>query len=146
MLTRRICIKIKSFFNWWSFPLFSWPLCLIQGRYCKEKLAISKLPLASFSKQGLVLNHLYENEFKLHMNLTYYHMKGWAPGLALKKKPKIIWKWPIRHESLWGIKGLKCSNVFHNTLHRTFARLHWAPVKIFKTSSITVILKELRQG
>ena len=85
------------------------------GVICKEKLAISELPLASFSKRGLVLNHLYENEFKLHMNLTYYHMKGWAPSLALKKKPKIIWKWPIRYESLWGIKGLKCSNVFHNT-------------------------------
>ena len=46
------------------------------GVICKEKLAISELPLASFSKRGLVLNHLYENEFKLHMNLTYYHMKG----------------------------------------------------------------------
>ena len=46
------------------------------GVICKKKLAISKLPLASFSKRGLVLNHLYENEFKLHMNLTYYHMKG----------------------------------------------------------------------
>ena len=25
---------IKSFFSWWSFPLFSWPLCVIQGWYC----------------------------------------------------------------------------------------------------------------
>ena len=24
-LTRRICLLIKSFFRWWSFPLFSWP-------------------------------------------------------------------------------------------------------------------------
>ena len=46
------------------------------GVICKEKLAISELPLASFSKRGLVLNHLYENEFKLHMYLTYYLMKG----------------------------------------------------------------------
>ena len=25
VLTRRICLLIKSFFHWWSFPLFSWP-------------------------------------------------------------------------------------------------------------------------
>ena len=38
MLTRRICLTIKSFFTWWSFPLFSWPYCLIQGWYCEENL------------------------------------------------------------------------------------------------------------
>ena len=27
---------------------------------------------------------------------TNFHMKGWAPGLALKKRPKVIGKWPIR--------------------------------------------------
>ena len=26
---------------------------------------------------------------------TNFHMKGWAPGLALKKRPKVIRKWPI---------------------------------------------------
>ena len=25
LLTRRICLTIKSLFSWWSFPLFSWP-------------------------------------------------------------------------------------------------------------------------
>ena len=25
VLTRRICLTNKSFFSWWSFPLFSWP-------------------------------------------------------------------------------------------------------------------------
>ena len=25
VLTERICLIIKSFFSWWSFPLFSWP-------------------------------------------------------------------------------------------------------------------------
>ena len=38
ILTRRICLTIKSFIGWWSFPLFSWPQCAIQGWYCKEKL------------------------------------------------------------------------------------------------------------
>ena len=26
---------------------------------------------------------------------TNFHMKGWAPGLALKKRPRVIRKWPI---------------------------------------------------
>ena len=38
VLIRRICSTIKPFFTWWSFPLFSWPSCLIQRWYCKEKL------------------------------------------------------------------------------------------------------------
>ena len=25
VLTRKICLPSKSFFRWWSFPLFSWP-------------------------------------------------------------------------------------------------------------------------
>ena len=25
VLTRRICLTIKIFFSWWSFPLFLWP-------------------------------------------------------------------------------------------------------------------------
>ena len=40
-LTWRICFTIKSCFSWWSSPLFSWLLCLIQGWYCKEKLDAS---------------------------------------------------------------------------------------------------------
>ena len=40
-LTRRICLTIRSFLNYWSFPLFSWPLHLTQGWYCKEKLEAS---------------------------------------------------------------------------------------------------------
>ena len=37
----QICLKIKKFFSWLSFPLFSWPYCLIQGWYWKEKLDAS---------------------------------------------------------------------------------------------------------
>ena len=35
---RRISLTIKSSLSWWSFPLFSRPSCLIQGRNCKERL------------------------------------------------------------------------------------------------------------
>ena len=40
-LTRRICFTIRSFSNWWSFPLFSWPLHLIWGWCCKEKSEVN---------------------------------------------------------------------------------------------------------
>ena len=38
VLTRRIWLSIKSFFSWWSFPSLLRPSCMIQKRYCKEKL------------------------------------------------------------------------------------------------------------
>ena len=38
VLTRRICLTIKSFFRWWSFPVFLCPSWAIRGWYCKEKL------------------------------------------------------------------------------------------------------------
>ena len=40
VLTRRICFTNKSFFSWWSFPLFLWPCCVIQGWYCEKKLDV----------------------------------------------------------------------------------------------------------
>ena len=41
VLKKRICLTIKSFFTCWSFPLFSWPYCFIQGWSCKEELDAS---------------------------------------------------------------------------------------------------------
>ena len=43
LLTRRICLAIRSFLNWWSFPLFSSPIHLIQGWHCMEKLEAKHL-------------------------------------------------------------------------------------------------------
>ena len=43
VLTRRICLTIKNFYCWWSFPLISWPKCVIYGLYSKEKLDSSHL-------------------------------------------------------------------------------------------------------
>ena len=37
VLTRRICLTIKNSFIWWSFPLFLWPYCVIQGWYWRKK-------------------------------------------------------------------------------------------------------------
>ena len=41
VLARRICLTIKRFFSWLSFPLFSWPQCVTQGWYWIEKLDAS---------------------------------------------------------------------------------------------------------
>ena len=41
VLTRRICSTIRNYFSRWSFLLFLWPHCVIQGWYCKEKLDVS---------------------------------------------------------------------------------------------------------
>ena len=51
VLTRRICLKVKSFFCCWSFSLFSWPQCVILRWYCKEKLDASQ----SLEGKGLIL-------------------------------------------------------------------------------------------
>ena len=40
VLTRRICLS-HEFCSRWSCPLFSWPLCLIQGWHFEEKLDAS---------------------------------------------------------------------------------------------------------
>ena len=40
MPIRRICATIQSFLSRCSLPKFSWPKCLIQVRYCKEKLDV----------------------------------------------------------------------------------------------------------
>ena len=41
VLTKRICLSVLRIFSWWSFPLFSWPYCVMQGLYCWEKLYVS---------------------------------------------------------------------------------------------------------
>ena len=42
VLIRRICLTIKSFFSWWSFPFFLvTPSCLIQGWYCNQRFVAS---------------------------------------------------------------------------------------------------------
>ena len=56
VLTRRICLTIKRLFSWWSFPLFSWPSCVTQGRYCEEKLHASHTLGSNSSKEALSRN------------------------------------------------------------------------------------------
>ena len=58
VLTRRICLTIKSFLSWWSFPSISWPQCVIQWWYCTENLfnnqELLKLVIISFNLMTLM--------------------------------------------------------------------------------------------
>ena len=56
VLTRRICLIIRSCLNSWPFPLFSWHLHLIQGGYCQEKLEANH-SLGSTSRELHVSKH-----------------------------------------------------------------------------------------
>ena len=55
--------------------------------------AIHELPLASFSKRVLELIHMKLANHMQIKNLS--SLERLAPKLALKKKPKVIRKWPI---------------------------------------------------
>ena len=56
VLARRICLTIKRFFSWLSFPLFPWPYCLIQGWYWKEKLDAVSFRYLSVNAIKMMLN------------------------------------------------------------------------------------------
>ena len=65
------------------------------------------------------------------------HTKVWAPGLALKKKPEVIRKWPIQcaiphprtlSEALYNTKS--CSQIKRNPETKTVMPINW-PCLIF---------------
>ena len=93
-----------------------WNFAYERGRFypdCKPG-HISELPLASFSKRVLVLNsHIWKLVF-IHVQMkTNFHMKGWTPGLALKKRPKVIRKWP----------GCTATTISHKMSRHTLTRV-----------------------
>ena len=55
---------------------------------------------ASVSKRVHVRHLSYDNQFSSQVhsdaNLTHFHMKGFALGLALKPRKKATWKWPVK--------------------------------------------------
>ena len=79
ILTRRICLTIRNFLNWWSFPLFLWPLHLIHGWYCEEKLEANH----SQGLKGLKGRHItiVVKIFRVTTNLMLSTLKDiLAPG------------------------------------------------------------------
>ena len=69
VLMRRICFKIQSFSGWWSFPLFSWPWCVIQGWYCEEKLDASHSYVAKGVPEKSSF-HLAASKQQEHFNMA----------------------------------------------------------------------------
>ena len=71
VLMRRICLTIKSIFRWWSFLLFLWPSCLIQGWYCKEKLDARH----SWGQKGSSpsIEDLFNLGFRLEIQSPFLH-------------------------------------------------------------------------
>ena len=98
MLIRRICFSIKSFFSWWSFPLFSWPSCLIQGLYCREKCKsrfTSILPCFRYSTPKFVQAiTFYEQNIKL---FEYFSNNYWVYWTGRKKDET---NWILRHVAI----------------------------------------------
>ena len=56
---------------------------------------------------------LSENDFDLHEKKTacrtHFHMKGFAPRLALKQRHKRTRKWPIRKSVLFTVLLIFCT-------------------------------------
>ena len=61
-----------------------------------HQYAISELPLVSFLEWLLVLTFYMIISFHSHANEIHFHMSGWAPSLVLKRRTKVIWKWPLQ--------------------------------------------------
>ena len=65
---------IKGFSSMWSFPLFSWPYCLIWGWYCTEKLDAS---LSQVSKSLKVQALQYELSWDINQScdaLNFFYL------------------------------------------------------------------------
>ena len=98
VLTRRICLTIKSFFSKGSFPLFSWTSGLIQGWYCQKKLEGTDTVVTAI-----------EGERKLEIILHFYG-KMLNPRFFMTKK-QILRKDTI-HKEMWKrLKGYCKSNL-----------------------------------
>ena len=84
-LIRRIRLPIKSIFHWWSFPLFSWPQCVIQGWYFEEKFDAShsqgwkglmwylnNYMWSKTKKNNFFRSPLYKSRLVNHLNLSVF--------------------------------------------------------------------------
>ena len=69
--------------------------------WCKNQIDHFRITFGLFFKASLGAHRFIWKLVFIHMQMkTNFHMKRWAPGIALKKRPKVIRKWPIEH-SIW---------------------------------------------
>ena len=79
---------------WWIIHVF---------KLCIETIDHFRITFGLFFKASLGAHPFICKLVLIHMQMkTNFHMKRWAPGLALKKRPKVIRKWPI--EGVCGIR------------------------------------------
>ena len=67
---------------------------------------------------------------------SHFHMKGWAPRLALRKRLKVIRKWPIDTSQLTVVAGANCSIRFleYTPLH-SFLIFSYVVLAIFASGN-----------
>ena len=88
--------------------------------------------------------------FYSHANETNFHMKRWAPRLALKKRPKVIRKWPIvivlKQKSYFPLTHLPsfyrtvCYRAVHQTNHIQSCSLN-QPITTLVSITIETVYK-----
>ena len=120
-LTRRIVLTIKSIFSWWSFPLFSWPLYVIQGWYCKEKLD-ARLTLI-FLPKGTIKNVVYLLIVTWLMNSSLVHVYRQVSNLNNLPSKQALLK-GTRPNQLWNEQRRKC-DCPHQMENRACWHLPW---------------------
>ena len=83
-------------------------------KYChsfnarSEKIDHFRITFGLFFKASLGAHPFIWKLVFIHMQIEIinFHMKRWVPGLALKKRPKVIWKWSIKvhfSKSCWSL-------------------------------------------
>ena len=71
-------------------------------RYCSGSFHCSQITLGLFFKASPATHlFIWKLVFICMWIKTNFHMKGWAPRLALKKRPKVIRKWSIDYMAYW---------------------------------------------
>ena len=103
VMTRRICLTIRSFLNWQSFPLFPLSSWFVQGWYCKEKL------------DG---GHSWGLQCTLLPSMTTNVLVDLSDG---NLKPITTWSWSFLHSSA----NLSCVEMSLDSFH-VFLCCEWS--------------------
>ena len=70
--------------------------------------------------------------FHPHADKTHFHMKGFARGLALKKRHKAIRKWPIWLQLILSLVNKCLFNLTHVTLAHKVYKVYSNGYKLLK--------------
>ena len=103
----KLCFHTELFYQFWVDGSFQWDgsLLSLTGRNWNKSETIGHFQITSglFLKASLGAHPFICKSIFIHTQIKLIfmwmkidlHMKGWAPRLALKKRPEVIWKWPV---------------------------------------------------